>query len=67
MQWGLKASGGKAPYLIYTTDDKQKGHMGTPVKNILKTLLIDTSSNLKEKVMRIKTKVFCTTKHVFTV
>ena len=40
--------------LFYTTDDKQKGHMGTPVKNILITLLINTSSNLKEKVMRIK-------------
>ena len=40
--------------LFYTTDDKQKGYMGAPVKNILITLLINTSSNLKEKVMRIK-------------
>ena len=31
--------------------------MGTPVKNILITLLISTSSNLKEKVMRIKQKL----------
>ena len=31
--------------------------MGAPVKNILITLLINTSSNLKEKVMRIKQKL----------
>ena len=37
--------------------------MGTPVKNILITLLINTSSNLKEKVMTKKIKVVCTTKH----
>ena len=43
----------KTSYFI-KADDKQKGHMGTPVKNILITLLINTSSNLKEKVMRIK-------------
>ena len=43
----------KTSYFI-PADDKQKGHMGTPVKNILITLLINTSSNLKEKVMRIK-------------
>ena len=49
----MKGSGGKYT-LFYTTDDKQKGHLGTPVKNILITLFIDTSSNLKEKVMRIK-------------
>ena len=30
--------------------------MGTPVKNILITLLINTSSNLQEKVIRIKYK-----------
>ena len=35
----------KTPYFI--TDDKQKGHMGNPVKNILITLLINTSSNGK--------------------
>ena len=40
--------------LFYNTDDKQKGHMGTPVKNILITLLINSSSNLKEKVMTKK-------------
>ena len=34
--------------------------MGTPVKNILITLLISTSSNLKEKVMRIKQKLSAT-------
>ena len=49
----IKGSGGKDT-LFYTTDDKQKGYMGTPVKNILIALLIETSSNLKEKVMRIK-------------
>ena len=49
----IKGSGGKDTS-FYTTDDKQKGYMGTPVKNILITLLINTSSNLKEKVMRIK-------------
>ena len=31
--------------------------MGALVKNILITLLINTSSNLKEKVMRIKQKL----------
>ena len=46
----IKSSGGQDT-LSYTTDDKQKG---TTVKNILITLLINTSSNLKEKVMRIK-------------
>ena len=51
--WHNQSSGGKDT-LFYTTDDKQKGHMGAPVKNILITLLINTSSNLKEKVMRIK-------------
>ena len=49
----MKGSVGKDT-LLYSPDDKQKGHMGTPVKNILITLLINTSSNLKEKVMRIK-------------
>ena len=54
MKWGIiKDSGGKDT-LSYTTDDKQKGHMGTTVKNILITLLINTSSNLKEKVIRVK-------------
>ena len=46
----IKSSGGKDT-LSYTTDDKQKG---TTVKNILITLLINTSSNLKEKVIRVK-------------
>ena len=41
----------------HTTDDKQKYHMGTTVKNILITLLINTSSNLKEKVIRVKWKL----------
>ena len=45
---------GRKDTLFYITDDKQKGHMGNPVKNILKTLLINTSSNGKQKVMRIK-------------
>ena len=52
----MKGSGGKDT-LLYSPDDKQKGHMGTPVKNILITLLINTSSNLKEKVTRIKEKL----------
>ena len=43
----IKGSGGKDT-LFYTTDDKQKGHMGTPVKNISITLFINTSFNLKE-------------------
>ena len=51
--WHNQISGGKDT-LFYTTDDKQKGHMGAPVKNILITLLINTSSNLKEKVIRVK-------------
>ena len=51
VKWGMiKSSGGKDT-LSYTTDDKQKG---TTVKNILITLLINTSSNLKEKVIRVK-------------
>ena len=54
MQWDINKRFGVKDTLFYTTDDKQKGHMGTPVKNILITLLINNSSNLKEKVMRIK-------------
>ena len=42
--------------LFYTTDDKQKGHIGTPVKNILITLLINTISNLKENTMKKNNK-----------
>ena len=54
MKWGIiKNSGGKDT-LSYTTDDKQKGHMATTVKNVLITLSINTSSNLKEKVIRVK-------------
>ena len=49
----IKGSGGKDT-LFFTTDDEQKGHMGTSVKNIEITLLINTSSKLKKKVMRIK-------------
>ena len=50
----MKGSGEKDT-LFYTTDGKQEGYMGTPVKKyILITLLINTNSNLKEKVMRIK-------------
>ena len=30
----IKGSGGKDT-LFYTTDDKQKGHMGTPVKKYI--------------------------------
>jgi len=40
--------------LFYTTNDKQKGHMGTPDKNISTTLLISARLVLKEKVMRMK-------------
>ena len=52
VKWGMiKSSGGKDT-LSFTTDDKQKG---TTVKNILLiTLLINTSSNLKQKVIRVK-------------
>ena len=44
VQWGINKR----------SDDMQKGHMVTSVKNILITLSINTSSNLKEKVMRMK-------------
>ena len=50
----IPVESGRKYTLFYTTDDRQKGYMGSPVKNILITLLINTSSNLKEKVMRIK-------------
>ena len=50
----------KTSYFI-KADDKQKGHMGTPVKNILITLLI------KGESYENKTKVVSTTKHAFTV
>ena len=46
----IKGPGGKDT-LFYTIDEKQKG---TSVKNISRTLLINTCSNLKEKFMRIK-------------
>ena len=51
VKWGMIKSSGGQDTLSYTTDDKQKG---TTVKNILITLLINTSSNLKEKVIRVK-------------
>ena len=40
--------------LMTSKKGEKKGHMGAPVKNILITLLINTSSNLKEKVIRVK-------------
>ena len=44
---GQTKDSGRKDTLFYITDDKQKGHMGNPVKNILITLLINTSSNAK--------------------
>ena len=64
VKWDMIKSSGGQDTLSYTTDDKQKG---TTVKNILITLLINTSSNFKGESYKSKMKVVCTTKHAFTV
>ena len=57
MQWGInKRFWWKRHFILYHWWQAKRLY-GYPVKNILITLLINTSSNLKEKVIRIKWKL----------